>query len=142
MKYSASAAVPGPGTYDPKAQGKCAPRGLVVPRRPDSAPACGRGTPGPGAYEHVLAHKRAAPKYGMGTGDARGRPNKDTMKFPGPNCYSQSRNLVLRKSPSWAIGTSQRKPITSRTGYPGPGTYSETKALNKTISVRNFDRVI
>ena len=41
---------PGPGNYKPSdgLTKKAAPRGLMVPRRPDSAPALGRGTPGPG----------------------------------------------------------------------------------------------
>jgi len=48
---------PGPGHYDQKVHGRNAPRGLVLPRRPESAPAKGRGTPGPGQYENVLSHK-------------------------------------------------------------------------------------
>jgi len=48
---------PGPGAYEQKVHGRNAPRGLVVPRRPDSAPVRGRGTPGPGTYEQGLSTK-------------------------------------------------------------------------------------
>lgn len=119
-------ATPGPGTYEQKVQGKSAPKAVLVPRRPDSAPARGRGTPGPGQYEDILSHKRAAPKYGMGTGEARVRAGKDTKVFPAPNNYSPSRNNTLMKSPTWVIGTSQRRPLSGRNANPGPGTYVHT----------------
>lgn len=130
------AATPGPGAYDQKVHGRNAPRGLLVPRRPESAPAHGRGTPGPGQYNDVLTHKRAAPKYGMGTGVARGSPNKDTVKNPGPNAYDPSRNQILNKNPSWRIGSDKRRPLSARNSNPGPGNYTITTTKTGGPAVR------
>ena len=62
----------------------------------------------------------------MGTGEARGKPSKDVLMSPAPNTYSPSRNPTLLKSPSWAVGTSKRRPLSSRNPNPGPGSYSHT----------------
>jgi hypothetical protein len=110
---SGRGATPGPGAYEQKVQGRNAPRGLLLPRRPESAPAKGRGTPGPGQYNDVTSHKKAAPKYGMGTGGARSSPNKDLIKSPAPNAYDLSRNPVLNKNPSWRIGSGKRRPLSA-----------------------------
>jgi len=115
---------PGPGQYEQKVHGRTAPRGLVLPRRPESAPAKGRGTPGPGQYEDVNCHKRAAPKYRMGTAVARGKPNKDVVKNPAPNSYDPSRNPTLLKNPTWKMGTDKRRPLSARNQNPGPGNYT------------------
>ena len=115
---------PGPGSYNQKVHGKTAPRGLVLPRRPESAPAKGRGTPGPGQYENNLSTKKSAPKYGMGTGGARQGPSKDLLKSPAPNAYSPTRNQTLQKVPTWKIGTDRRRPLSARNGNPGPGNYT------------------
>lgn len=123
-------ATPGPGAYEQKVHGKTAPRGVMCPRRPDSAPVRGRGTPGPGQYQDVLSHKRSAPKYKIGTAVAREGPNKDLLRSPAPNAYSPTRDQTLNKNPSWAIGNAQRRPLSSREPNPGPGTYSQT--LNQT----------
>jgi len=50
---------PGPGNYTIEGHPtkNQAPWGLLVPRRPDSAPARGRNTPGPGAYNTVMVDK-------------------------------------------------------------------------------------
>jgi len=69
---------------------------------------------------------KAAPKYGMGTGVARGKPNRDTLMTPAPNTYSPSKNQTLNKSPSWMVGTSKRRPLSSRNANPGPGNYNLT----------------
>lgn len=124
MNLTARAATPGPGAYNQKVHGRNAPRGLLLPRRPDSAPARGRGTPGPGQYNDVLSHKKAAPKYGMGTGPARIGTSKDKLKSPGPNAYDQSRNTTLLKSPGWKIGTDRRRPLSAANANPGPGNYT------------------
>ena len=123
-KNSGRGATPGPGAYEQKVQGKNAPRGLVLPRRPESAPVKGRGTPGPGQYNDVISHKKAAPKYGMGTGGARASPNKDLLKSPAPNAYDLSRNPDLNKNPSWRIGSGNRRPLSASNANPGPGNYS------------------
>lgn len=102
---------------------------MVLPRRPDSAPAQGRGTPGPGQYEDVLATKKSAPKYGMGTGCARGVTNKDALLNPAPNAYSPTRNSTLFKSPTWVMGTDKRRPLSGRNTNPGPGNYSLSSSL-------------
>jgi hypothetical protein len=57
-----------------------APRSVLTSRRPNTAPIRGRDSPGPGQYNHTLRHKRAAPAYGMGTGSARVKPGKDSIK--------------------------------------------------------------
>lgn len=102
----------------------------MCPRRPDSAPACGRGTPGPGQYEDILKHKKAAPMYGMGTSPARAGPSKDLLLSPGPNQYDPSRNPTLLKNPSWVMGTDKRRPLSGKNTNPGPGNYtiSSTKS--------------
>lgn len=115
---------PGPGAYEQKVHGKNAPRGVMCSRRPDSAPVKGRGTPGPGQYENSLSTKKAAPKYGMGTGVSRGRPNKDVLNTPGPNQYSPARNSSSQKYPSWVMGTDRRRPLSGNNANPGPGNYS------------------
>lgn len=123
-------ATPGPGTYEQKVHGKTAPRGLLVPRRPDSAPAYGRGTPGPGQYNDTLTTKKSAPKFGMGTSKARADPSKDLLRSPAPNAYSPSRNQTLIKSPSYVMGTGKRRPLSSRNPNPGPGAYSYTDRVS------------
>ena len=67
---------------------------------------------------------KAAPKYGMGTGVARGKPNKDALLSPAPNKYSPSKNVSLSKNPSWKIGTEKRRPASARSSTPGPGNYT------------------
>lgn len=124
MSMTARGATPGPGNYEQKVHGKAAPRAVMCPRRPESAPATGRGTPGPGQYENSLFTKKAAPIYGMGTGQARGSPNKDLLKSPAPNAYSPSRNQTLLKSPTWKMGTDQRRPLSGKNTNPGPGNYT------------------
>lgn len=119
-----SRATPGPGAYDQRVHGKTAPRGVMCPRRPDSAPVRGRGTPGPGQYNDVLSHKKAAPRYGMGTAESRGKTPKDSLLSPAPNAYSPIKNQTLTKSPSYRIGTGKRRPLSSRDPNPGPGAYS------------------
>jgi len=98
----------------------------VLPRRPESAPAKGRGTPGPGQYNENLYIKKSAPKYGMGTGAARSSINKDRLQSPGPNKYDPSRNQTMHKNPTWKIGTDKRRPMSARNGTPGPGNYTIT----------------
>lgn len=132
---TARAATPGPGAYNQKVHGRNAPRSVMCPRRPDSAPVKGRGTPGPGQYENPLTTKKSAPKYGMGTGVARGKPNKDVLNSPAPNHYSPTRNSTLTKNPSWVMGTDRRRPLSGNTN-PGPGNYSPK--TNKSGPAVNF----
>jgi hypothetical protein len=70
---------PGPGNYTIEGHPtkNSAPRGLLVPRRPDSAPVKGRNTPGPGTYSAGLSNKMQSPRYGFGTGVKSSKPNKD-----------------------------------------------------------------
>ncbi|CAI2363649.1 unnamed protein product [Moneuplotes crassus] len=117
---------PGPGAYNHKTQGRNAPRGLLIPRRPESAPSKGRGTPGPGQYTTNLYTKKNAPKYGMAGGVARNSARNQRVKSPGPNNYNPNGGQILQKNPTWKIGTEKRRPISARNGTPGPGNYTIT----------------
>ena len=65
----------------------------------------------------------------MGTGGARGVPNKDALNCPAPNAYSPTRNSTLFKSPSWVMGTDKRRPLSGKNTNPGPGNYSLSSSL-------------
>lgn len=99
-----SSGTPGPGNYNINGHytKNTAPRGLLVPRRPDSAPVKGRNTPGPGAYNSSMKDKHSSPNYGFGTGPKSPALNKD--KTPGAGAYNPNGSHLL-KSPGFGIGT-------------------------------------
>ena len=79
-------------------------------------------TPGPGQYNVGKNIGDGAPHYSMRT------KNKDSQIFdsPGPGKYNNEELNVLKRYPSWKIGTSKRDDSLKRQvkeGFPGPGTY-------------------
>lgn len=88
---------PGPGNYTIEGHPtkNSAPRGLLVPRRPDSAPAKGRNTPGPGAYNTVMADKMQSPRYGFGSATKISKLNRDAVATPGAGSYNPNGSRIL-----------------------------------------------
>ena len=95
----------------------------MVPRRPDSAPYYGKGTPGPGQYSSNFNHKRQAPRFGFGTQEKAIKLNKDQVKNPGAGTYSPTTKRTMKSTPSYKIGTEVRGPLSQVNKNPGPGMY-------------------
>lgn len=96
----------------------------MTPRRPDSAPMRGKGTPGPGIYSPNLSDKRKAPQYGFGTGSKHSKLNRDKVQTPGAGSYNPNANTTLQSNAKWGIGTGTRRPLSAQNKNPGPGTYA------------------
>jgi len=118
--------IPGPGEYGHSGKiGSGAPKYTLTPRRPDTTPAVGRHSPGPGNYNPSdNFSKTKSPNCKFGNSQRRDT-RRDTS--PGPDSYSLS-GLDSRKksSPSFGFGSSKR-PALSKAGFtPGPGNYRVT----------------
>ena len=79
-------------------------------------------SPGPGRYNISKNFGDGSPQYSMGL------KNKDSQRFdyPGPGEYNNEEINILKKYPSWKIGTSSRDDSLKRQikeGFPGPGSY-------------------
>lgn len=115
---------PGPGQYGfGNKMGEAAPKYTLTPRRPDTTPAVGRSSPGPGNYNpDDRFSKNKSPNFKFGSSTRRN--NRKDMG-PSPDSYSVG-GLDSRKksSPSFGFGSSKR-PALSQTGFtPGPGNYN------------------
>lgn len=61
---------------------------------------------------------------------------------PGPNQYNPS-DIMLKKEPSWRVGSSQRRPLSATSRTPGPGNYNIAgKAGGPKVSRFRSDTVI
>ncbi|CAI2370217.1 unnamed protein product [Moneuplotes crassus] len=121
--------VPGPGQYSNiKNLGHQAPKFSLTARRPDTTPAVGRHSPGPGNYNPSDTFSRnKSPHCKFGSSE---RKDARRDESPGPDSYSAT-VLDSRKksSPSFGFGSSKR-PALSQSGFtPGPGNYSHTSKI-------------
>lgn len=121
--------LPGPGQYAYQNKiGNEAPKYTLTPRRPDTTPAYGRTSPGPGIYnpsDDFSKTKSPQCKFGSSS-------RKDLRRdaSPSPDAYNQT-SLDSRKksSPAFAFGNSNRPPL-AKTGFtPGPGNYNSPSRI-------------
>lgn len=124
--------IPGPGQYaNSKYLGNSAPKFSLTARRPDTTPAVGRHSPGPGNYNPSDTFSRnKSPDCKFGSSQ---RKDMKRDASPGPDTYT-SGGMDSRKksSPSFGFGSSKR-PALAQTGFtPGPGNYGhQPKILEK-----------
>jgi len=94
--------IPGPGAYNLcQILGKEGTKSTIIPKRPDTAPYPGRGSPGPGAYN--TTHSSRGSSYKIGTAP-RGRIYSESIRVPGPGAYSPEDKRASQRpsSPGWA----------------------------------------
>ena len=124
--------VPGPGQYASSGKiGSSAPKYTLTPRRPDTTPAVGRHSPGPGNYNPSdNFSKTKSPNCKFGSSQ---RKDIRQNASPSPDSYTLSGlDSKKRSSPSFGFGSSKR-PALSKAGFtPGPGNYShQSKMIEK-----------
>ena len=136
MRPLSGRGVPGPGSYLIKDLiGTGGAKSTIVPRRPNSAYATSRTTPGPGSYNSTeMGRPNAYVLSGIGSSPPSykiGSENRynflgGTNRTPGPGAYAPKDRMVSQKSiaPGWGIGTSQRGPLSYSGKTPGPGSYT------------------
>jgi len=128
MHLSKAFTNPGPGSYDAKVIiGNDGPKKSMTSRRPDSASAAGRDTPGPGTYE--LRVVQNAPAYRLGSSQ-RSFLSKEALNMPGAGTYNPNDRAVRPLSPGWRLGTGKRD-TASPNSSPGPGNYNIPSRLQE-----------
>lgn len=121
--------LPGPGQYAYLAKvGNEAPKYTLTPRRPDTSPAVGKHSPGPGNYNPSdLFSKKSSPNYKIGSST-----RKDLRKDMGPSPDAYNTNTLdsrKKSSPAFGFGSSNRQPLSRSAFSPGPGNYNVPSKL-------------
>lgn len=124
MSFPHSKFVPGPGNYNFNAD-------LLHEKHPKfSFGKEIRGdelypkTPGPGQYDYKHFIGKEAPKITMSPKYINGLKIGDNTFVPGPGQYNNiNANNYRPKTPSYKIGTAQRKGLYNTLNVPGPGQY-------------------
>lgn len=119
-----TARAPGPGAYKVlegnTTTTRPGPSYSCTPRREITEGRTRKDYPGPGSHSLGSDIGKGTPGWKLGTA---ARPGDFVPYSPGPAAYSSNLTAGMESSPSWGMGTSERKGMASSSAAPGPGSY-------------------